>query len=472
MLFFRQGYRVASNAYHRLLQGLTSLLEGKKQKSTIAPLDGVRAIACLSVVAYHLTLITTHDLRLWRPDRLPALVTSIMFTGDTGVNLFFILSGFLLFMPYAKALLFDQAWPAMRTFYIRRVLRILPVYYVSLFLMILIYRPDFLLPKRMGDLFMFLILFLDSSPTAFKQINGPFWTLAVEWQFYLILPLLALGIAFVVRRGSLRRRLVALLACLVALMAWGLLTRFLGVYLTQNPTHTLHIPHKIVSAGLFLFYGVPNAGLHGKFIEDFAVGMLISTLYILARSGNAMSALTKFLRRFSPLLFAVGILWLLVMATWKYNQNNPHTWPLFDGLHDLYTTAGELSFGIGYGFCVIAILFGMSWLRRPFEWTPLRWIGLISYGLYMWHLLLLESFTDLVIRHIHGLRTIEIYGLYWLCVFLFIIPCVLLLFGLVEKPWIALGDKWTRKEKLPRQDETLNKASEQEGTPVLTRAGK
>ena len=472
MLFFRQGYRVASNTFHNLRQGLTSLLEGKKQKSTIAPLDGVRAIACLSVVAYHLTLITTHDLRLWYPDRLPRLVTSIMFTGDTGVNLFFILSGFLLFMPYVKALLFDHAWPSMRTFYIRRVLRILPVYYVSLFLMILIYRPDFLLPKRMGDLFMFLILFMDSSPTAFKQINGPFWTLAVEWQFYLILPLIALGIAFIVRRGSLRRRFFALLCCLAALMVWGLLTRFLGVYLTQNPTNTLNIPHKIVNAGLFLFYGVPNAGLHGKFIEDFAVGMLISTLYILASSGNSMTAFTNFLHRFSPALFAIGILWLVVMATWKYNQNNVHTWPLFDGLHDLYNIVGELSFGIGYGFCVIAILFGMSWLKRPFEWTPLRWIGLISYSLYMWHLLLLESFTDLVIRHLHGLKTVEIYSLYWLYVFLFIIPGVLLLFGLVEKPWIALGDKWTRKEKSIPPDDAIKRTSEQEDTPVLTRAGK
>ncbi len=470
MLFLRRGYHVVSSAYYRVLQGLTSLLEGKKQKSTIAPLDGVRAIACLSVVAYHLTLITTNDLRLWHPDRVPALFASVMFTGDTGVNLFFILSGFLLFMPYAKALLFDHEWPSMRTFYIRRVLRILPVYYVSLFLMILIYRPDFLLPKRLGDLFMFLILFMDSSRTAFKQINGPFWTLAVEWQFYLFLPFIALGIAFVVRRGTLRRRLVTLFACLVALMAWGLLTRFLGVYLTQNPNNTLNIPHKIVNAGLFLFYGIPTAGLHGKFIEDFAVGMLISTLYILARSGDALSAFTNILRRFSPLIFASGILWLLVMATWKYNQNNPHTWPLFDHLHDLYTTTGELSFGIGYGLCVTAILFGMSWLKRPFEWTPLRWIGLISYGLYMWHLLLLESFTDLVIRHLHGLRTFEIYGLYCLCLFLLIIPGVLLLFGLVEKPWIALGDKWTREEKAPRQEVAPSEADEQ--APVLTRAGK
>ncbi len=450
-------------------------MEGKKQKSTIAPLDGVRAVACLSVVAYHLMLITSQDLHLWHPDRLPLLLTAIMYTGGTGVNLFFVLSGFLLFMPYVKALLFDHEWPSMRTFYIRRALRILPLYYVSLFLMILIYRPDFLLPKRLGDLFMFLTLYLDSSPTAFRQINGPFWTLAVEWQFYLILPLVALGMAFIVRRGSLRRRLLTLLACLAALIAWGLLTRFLGVYLTLHPPHTFNIPHKIVRAGLFFFYGVQDKGLHGKFIEDFAVGMLISTLYILACSGPSISAFTNIVRRLSPVLFATGILGLVVMGIWKYNHDNAHTWPLFDGLNALYNTVGELGFGIGYGLCIVAILFGVSWLKRPFEWTPLRWIGLISYGLYMWHLLLLESFSDLVIRHIHGLRTIEIYGLFWLYVFILLLPGVLLLFALVEKPWIALGDQLTRKEKMPWPDgrgAAAPGSSEQEDIPVLTRAGK
>src|SRR6266702_3017593 len=124
MLFFRQGYRVASNAYHRLLQGLTSLLEGKKQKSTIASLDGVRAIACLSVVAYHLTLVTTQDVHLWYPHNVSRWIATLAYAGDTGVTLFFVLSGFLLFMPYAKALLFDSSWPLARHFYLRRALRI------------------------------------------------------------------------------------------------------------------------------------------------------------------------------------------------------------------------------------------------------------------------------------------------------------------------------------------------------------
>src|SRR5258707_6698146 len=239
MQLVRSGTFWTRTLYQQIVRWLTSLLEGKGQKSNIAALDGVRGLACLSVVIYHLTLVTTQDLPLWNPSRMPTFISALAFSGDTGVNLFFILSGFLLFMPYARAMLFEQSWPSIRNCYIRRTLRILPAYYVSLFLMILLFRPDFLQYKRLGDLFMFLILFMDSSATAFKAINGPFWTLAVEWQFYLLLPLLAFGIALLVRRlRSPQGRLMLLSVCLGAVMVWGIATRYIGIYLTLHPSQT------------------------------------------------------------------------------------------------------------------------------------------------------------------------------------------------------------------------------------------
>jgi peptidoglycan/LPS O-acetylase OafA/YrhL len=466
------GKKETQNIWQRFIHWLTTLLEGKKQKSTIASLDGVRAIACLSVVAYHLTLVTTQDIRLWYPDKVSRWIASLAYAGDTGVTLFFVLSGFLLFMPYAKALLFDSSWPLARHFYIRRALRILPAYYVTLFLMILIYTPNFLHFNRLGDLFMFLILFMDSSPTAFKQINGPFWSLAVEWQFYLLLPLIALGIALLVRRIAPPKRLAALLCCLGGVIAWGVISRALGLYLTLHPTETFHLPRTVINVFLFFFYGVPSAGLHGKFLEDFGIGMLVSTLYIYWRAQSDGGRFRLITRRLAPWLFVAGLLWLYVMFMWKYDQKFPHTWPLFDNYFPLLDHVAELGYSIGYGACIAAILFGANWLKRPFEWTPLRWIGLLSFGIYMWHLKLLEDFTHLAVLHLQSLgwKNLILYNLYWGWFLVFIVPCMLLLFALVEKRGIQFSDKLTRKNTEgqrvppPSAKETVSSGSQTSGT--------
>lgn len=436
-------------AIQQLPQSITHVLEGKKQ-STISALDGVRALACLLVVTFHLSLITTHDIALWNPTKVPPLLNAVAFAGDTGVTLFFVLSGFLLFLPYAKALLFETSWPSPRFFYLRRALRILPVYYVSLFLFIVFYRPQYLQPQHLKEVFLFLTLFMDAFQITYKQINGPFWTLAVEWQFYLLLPILALLIGLFVRHGSFWQRLSVLLLCLLALIGWGIFSRYEGMYLIAHPTETVVLPRKVINAILPFVYGASGNGLHGKFLEDFAVGMLISTGYTIARLQPGDSIFNKVLRWLSPFLLIIGVIWLLAMAAWKLNQSTPHTWMIFDSLAKAYDYYGEIAFAIGYGLCVTAVLFGFQWLKRPFEWSPLRWIGLLSYGLYIWHLRLLENFTEYVVVYLQGWKHLFLYGLYWGALFVLILPCIFVLFLLVERPWIMLGDSLRAKAGKPR----------------------
>src|SRR5207244_7416827 len=123
----RQGYALMRRTSQQLGERLTALLETKKQKNTLAVLDGVRAIACLAVIAFHVG----GDVHIWDIRGLGHLAISIVMAGDTGVILFFLLSGFLLFLPYATSLLYDGAWPCTRHFYLRRAMRIMPTYYVS-----------------------------------------------------------------------------------------------------------------------------------------------------------------------------------------------------------------------------------------------------------------------------------------------------------------------------------------------------
>ncbi len=149
-----------------------ALFKSMPQKGNIGVLDGVRAIACLNVIAYHINRFTLVS-HVWKPEILP-LASSIAMMGWSGVTLFFILSGFLLFLPYAKAILFDADWPSMRVFYTRRALRILPGYYVALFLLIFLTQPQYLQIDHIQQLGLFLVLFMDSSARTYQSIDGPF----------------------------------------------------------------------------------------------------------------------------------------------------------------------------------------------------------------------------------------------------------------------------------------------------------
>lgn len=438
--FVQRRYSYLSNILFQFFDWLNSILETKQTKGNIYVLDGIRAIACLSVVMFHINLITTRDFPLWVPQAAPSFVSALAFSGDTGVTLFFVLSGFLLFLPYARVLLFDEVpWPSIWQFYIRRILRILPVYYLSLILMVLLFHPEYLQADHLKQCFFFLTMFMDSSATTYKQINGPFWTLAVEWQFYLFLPWIALAIGWLIKLSAPKKRLLTLTFCLGIMALWGIATRFLGVYLTDYPQTMRILPYAFIQYILPIIYGPPISGLHGKFLEDFAVGMFISTLYIMSQRLPQEHRFHSIMKKISPWLFLSAISLFVTMAMWKLNTGQPHTWSIFDALTGLYNVIGEFCFALSYGLFVTSIIFGYTWLRRPFEWKPLRWIGILSYSIYMWHLLLLTSFTSIIISQLPAMPNPLFYILYWLCIFLLMVPLAFLLFACIEKPGIRLG---------------------------------
>ncbi len=438
---FRHQHNYLSGIVPRFLDWINSILETKQIKGNIYVLDGIRAIACLSVVMFHINLITTKDIQLWIPQSAPSLISALAFSGDTGVTLFFVLSGFLLFLPYARVLLFDEEkWPSMWQFYVRRILRILPVYYLSLILMVLIFRPQYLKIDHLRQWFLFLTMFMDSSATTYKQINGPFWTLAVEWQFYLLLPWIALAIGWLLKHSFLKKRLLTLTLCLGTMALWGIGTRFLGVYVTEHPQANVLLPHSLIKIILPFIYGPPIAGLHGKFLEDFAIGMFVSSLFVMAQRLPQEHRFHSIMEKCSPWLFLAAISLFVTMAMWKLNTSQPHIWGgIFDGLTGAYNIVGEFCFALSYGLFVTSIIFGYAWLRRPFEWKPLRWIGILSYTIYMWHLILLQNLTSKLIPHLPILPNSIFYSVYWLGLFFIIVPLAFLFFACIEKPGIRLG---------------------------------
>jgi peptidoglycan/LPS O-acetylase OafA/YrhL len=145
----------------------------------IRELDGVRGLAALMVFFHHVcfTSIPAGDSNTWS---LPIrLLRTVSIQGSYGVDLFFVLSGFLI----TSLLLEARARPAYyHDFYWKRALRILPLYVLCL-LGVLFFVPG----SRNFVLLSFLFL-SNFAHVLHVQGGGPFWTLAIEEQFYLLWP--------------------------------------------------------------------------------------------------------------------------------------------------------------------------------------------------------------------------------------------------------------------------------------------
>lgn len=436
-------------------QRITNLLDSGKQKNAIKVLDGVRAIACLSVLMFHVnfSLSTNH---IWLPpvSGIQTLVNAIAIYGQCGVVLFFVLSGFLLFLPYAKALLFDGTWPSLRQFYLRRIFRIIPAYYVALFFMVLLFNREYFQMNHWHDLWLFLTLRQDF-PATYQALDGPFWTLAVEFQFYLLLPLIAWIMGLVVRRGKAGWRLMKLTCCLSVMIAWGLFSLYWGNYVWgAGKTLFPFLPNSIVNTVMPYIYG---GG--GKSLEVFAVGMLLCMLYIFLQNAPEAKHWNEKLRVFSIPFFLMGLAILSFMTLWHfYMWYFNYTLHFFDPYRNLLIPAWNewqgIFYALGFGMCIFALLNGPSWLKRPFEWAPLRWIGFISFSLYMWHDPLIEFFTATILVPLHQAlpthSTLLLIGLLWAWVIVVVIPISLASYLWIEKPGIHLGEKLRSKLIKPR----------------------
>jgi peptidoglycan/LPS O-acetylase OafA/YrhL len=166
----------------------------------IPVLDGLRGIAVIWVVAFHFVVLRKGDAWVDAVRTMPAL-DALVRNGYLGVDLFFLLSGFLLALPWIAHANAGLPPPSAAAFYARRARRILPAYYVQLLLLFLVAMP--LLHGRTywrSDLYVYLWngvahgLFLQgTSPltSGSMGINGALWTLPIEVQFYLLLPLAA-----------------------------------------------------------------------------------------------------------------------------------------------------------------------------------------------------------------------------------------------------------------------------------------
>jgi peptidoglycan/LPS O-acetylase OafA/YrhL len=319
-----------------------------------AALDGLRALAALSVVAFHVWLYTAPDPTL--PTR-EGFWNRLLFEGRIGLVLFFVLSGFLLFRPS-----YD-----LRRYFTRRALRIAPAYWVALAGAILLLwgggaTPGIRLPDA-SDLGLFAVFGQNYSEATIMQLNPVTWTLCVEVAFYLLLPFL-------------RPRMIPLLVAVG--LGWNLLVHSVG-------------GGQVMAKALFAF------------LPYFAVGMA--------------AAAWPVRRRLSCLAIA-GVLLVVANGVW-HSVAAPRV------VNPALAVLADFPAAVGFGLVVAAVSAGgLRWLSR------LSWVGVRSYGLYLWHVPLILF-----------LRRIDLLPLSFVPALLLVVPVALgaaaLSWRFVERPALS-----------------------------------
>lgn len=322
----------------------------QSSRDRFTPVDGMRGLAAIMVVFGHAYQATGSP--------YPNTLLPLVLFGNSGVDLFFVISGFCLFYPLTK----PGSAPNWPLFYRRRARRLLPPYYAALAavvgLPLLIEPPMRALGVPVGpmgvtpwhQIWTHALFVQTLFPDTFYALNGPLWSLSIEWQFYLAFPLAVLLLR------ALRWRGVALIGIATVAYRIGINASALGAQ--RWPVDV---------ADLFL----------SRWVE-FALGMLVA-LYV-RRRGDRPPAVG---RELSDLAGLIGIYFL--GSYLLYGPLGQYPYPDKDLLNSVFW-APVLAMACRRG----------SLIGRLFSWPPIVWLGIISYSLYLTHLPLLFSLGPIV----------------------------------------------------------------------------
>jgi peptidoglycan/LPS O-acetylase OafA/YrhL len=211
-------------------------------RSRLWEIEGLRAVAAWSIVVFHVWVFSSPAVLGWNLGPFTAFVSPL----QSGVTLFFVLSGFLLYRPIAAALLDAAPGPSVWRYLRNRALRILPAYWVILLLVAVVLRSASLGASGHGvaagpltdpwTFFLDVFLLQTYVPDGIWSGILPAWSLTIEVAFYLLLPLLGLAaLAFARGRAHCRRRIVAALGPILFMLVLGAVGKNLVAVYAHGP---------------------------------------------------------------------------------------------------------------------------------------------------------------------------------------------------------------------------------------------
>ncbi len=302
----------------------------------IEEIDSFRALAIALVAGFH-----------YYKAFFPQASSPILF-GWTGVDLFFVISGFVLFLQFKRRYL-SHGTVHYRTYFRNRFLRIAPAFYVALLAEVLVFHPVALL--SLPVLCHLTFTHMATYDIAYS-IMPIYWTLAVEAEFYVFLILF--GRIFLDNRGYL---------ILLVITALSVVYRYV-VSASFGFSHT----------GVLLINHLP-----GRFAE-FCFGIALAKLYL--HSGRWEALAGGWMRK--ACLVAAGV----VIYAWC-----AHLWlkggdPIFNSVP--VSTAFHPLVGLAFSLIMLPLMSLRGRMKALMRFRPVVFLGLISYSLYLWHMFALK----------------------------------------------------------------------------------
>jgi peptidoglycan/LPS O-acetylase OafA/YrhL len=319
--------------------------------------DSLRAIAALTVFLHH----TGYDTSAVQNPHYGHLIERTNF----GVTLFFVISGFLLYRPFVAARMLGAPATRWRDFARRRLLRIVPAYWLALTLLAIYPGETDVFSRHWWVYYGFGQIYSDR--TVLSGL-GQAWSLCVEITFYLALPLFAALMARALRGRSIRvqARSELVLLGLICVASWAY-----RLYLrTDHP---------------FSWW----ADTLPAYADWFAFGMALAILSVRLQSRTgSVPRIVQIIRRWPIVPWAFAAIVYLIAS---YVVTGPHIIHLFGQTTISFSPGEDLMLHILFVICGAAMLVpavighdGGGLVRRLLADKRLAWLGLISYGIYLW----------------------------------------------------------------------------------------